>query len=169
MIIFLDFDGVLHNYDGTTKDLFCHAPRFSAVLRDHVNIEVVISSDWRKYSEMAELATHFEIDVRHRFVGLTGVDSDPTNLRRRERECWEWLCAQGRERDRWIAIDDCPDNFGPDLPGAGAVLFTDPSSGLDDDAVEILRAMIAEPILTTRFCYDRASLRGWPLWERGSQ
>lgn len=48
MIIFLDFDGVLHGYDGTAKDLFRHAPRFSAVLRDHANIEVVISSDWRK-------------------------------------------------------------------------------------------------------------------------
>lgn len=159
MIIFLDFDGVLHTYDGTTEDLFCHAPRFSEVLRDHVDIEVVISSDWRKDAgSAAELAAHFPVDVRHRFVGLTGVDSDAVGARKRERECWEWLCAQGRERDSWIAIDDWPDNFGPDLPGAGAVLFTDPSSGLDDDAAAILRAMIAERTPTTRFCYDRASL-----------
>lgn len=34
MIIFLDFDGVLHDYEGTAKNLFCHVPRFSAVLRE---------------------------------------------------------------------------------------------------------------------------------------
>lgn len=165
MILFLDFDGVLHDYDGTAKDLFRHAPRFSTVLRDHANIEVVISSDWRKDAgSLAELAAHFEIDVRHRFVGLTGVDSDSKGSRRRERECWQWLCAHGRECERWIAIDDWPENFGPDLPGAGAVLFTDPSAGFDNDAAEILRTMIAEPTPTTRFCYDRASLGGWPLW-----
>lgn len=90
MIIFPNFDGVLHDYEGTAKDLFRHAPRFSAVLCDHVNIEVVISSDWRKDAgSVAELAAHFKIDVHHRFVGLTGVDSDSMGSRRRERECWQ--------------------------------------------------------------------------------
>lgn len=166
MILFLDFDGVLHDYDCTTKDLFRHASRFSAVLRDHVDIEVVISSDWRKDADsVTELEAHFAVDVRHRFVGLTGVDSDPARSRRRERECRQWLCAHGREHERWIAIDDCPENFGPDLPGAGAVLFIDPSAGFDDEAAAILHVMIAEPIPTTRFCYDRAYLRGWALWD----
>lgn len=165
MVIFLDIDGVLHTCDSTAGDLFRHAPRFSVVLRSHPNIEVVISSDWRKDAgDAAELALHFDIDVRHRFIGLTGVDSDPIESRRRERECWQWLCAHGRERERWIAIDDWPENFGSDLPGAGAVLFTDPSLGFDDEAAAILRTMIAEQTPTTRFCYDRATLCGWPLW-----
>jgi hypothetical protein len=72
--------------------------------------------------------------------------------------------AHGREHVRWIAVDDWPDNFGPVLPGAGAVLFTDPCVGLDDEAVAILRAMIAAPAPATQFCYDRTSLRGWTLW-----
>lgn len=166
MIIFLDFDGVLHGYDDTVKDLFRHASRLSAVLRDHVDIEVVISSDWRKDAgSVAELAAHFEVDVRHRFVGLTGVDCDPAGARRRERECWQWLCDRGREHERWIAIDDCPDNFGPDVPGAGAVLFTDPSAGFDDGASVTLRAMIADPAAKTHFSYDRAYLSGWALWD----
>jgi hypothetical protein len=63
------------------------------------------------------------------------------------------LCDHGREHVRWIAVDDWPDNFGPVLPGAGAVLFTDPSVGLDDEAVVILRAMIEAPAPATRFCY----------------
>lgn len=165
MLIFLDYDGVLHDYGSTTQDLFRHALKFAAVLRDHANVEVVVSSDWRKDAgSLAELVTHFEVDVRHRFVGRTGIDSGVTQLRRRERECWQWLCAHGREHERWIAIDDSPDNFGQDLPGAGAVLFTDPGVGLDDDATVILHAMLVEPRPATRFCYDRASLHGWTLW-----
>ena len=165
MILFLDFDGVLHDFGSTTQDLFRHASRFAEVLRDHANIEVVVSSDWRKDAScLAELVMHFDVDVRHRFVGQTGIDSGVTQLRKRERECWQWLCTHGLEHERWIAIEDSPDNFGPDLPGAGAALFTDPGAGLDAEAVAILRVMILEPTPVTRFCYDRASLRGWPLW-----
>jgi hypothetical protein len=48
---------------------------------------VVVSSDWRKDADnLAELAAYFELDVRHRFIGLTGIDRGATQLRRRERE-----------------------------------------------------------------------------------
>jgi hypothetical protein len=165
VILFLDFDGVLHDIGCMSKDLFRHASRFSAVLRDHPDIEVVVSSDWRKDAgSVVELAAHFPMDVRHRFIGLTAVESALAGPRQRERECWQWLHTHGRQHERWIAVDDWPDNFGPDLPGAGTVLFTDPSVGLDDEAVAILRAMIAAPAPATHFCYDRASLRGWALW-----
>lgn len=165
MIIFPDFDGVLHEIGCTSQDLFRHAGRLADVLRDHPNIEVVVSSAWREDADdVTELAKHFPEDVRHRFIGLTPFEGKTAEPRQRERECWQWLCAHGRQHERWIAIDDWPDNFGPDLPGAGAVLFTDPSAGLDDEAVAILRAMIAAPTLVTQFCYDRADLRGWALW-----
>lgn len=167
MIVFLDFDGVMHEIACTSKDLFLHASRFSEVLRDHPGIEVVVSSDWRKDAgSVAELAVHFDLDVRHRFIGVTGIEGKEP--RQRERECWQWLRAHGREHVRWIAVDDCPDNFGPDLPGAGAALFTDPSAGLDVEAVAILRAMIAAPAPATQFCYDRANLSGWALWGDGA-
>jgi len=165
VIIFLDFDGVLHDIGCASKNLFRHASRFSAVLRDHPDIEVVVSSAWRKDAgNLAELAGHFPVDVRHRFVGVTDIESDVAEPRQREHECWQWLCAHGREHVRWIAVDDSPDNFGPDLPGAGAVLFTDPSAGLDDEAAAILRAMIAAPAPATRFCYDCDDLSGWAPW-----
>jgi hypothetical protein len=134
------------------------------VLRDHPEIEVVVSSAWRKDADNAKLAEHFPVDVRNRFIGLTDIESEAAEPRQRERECWQWLRVHGREHERWIAVDDWPDNFGPHLPGAGAVLFTDPSVGLDDEAVTILRAMIVVPAPATQFCYDRASLLGWTLW-----
>lgn len=165
MIVFLDFDGVMHEIGCMGKDLFRHASALSVVLRDHPDIDVVVSSDWRKdATSLAELATHFPEDVRHRFVGLTGITGKDPRHRERERECMQWLRAHGRECERWIAVDDCPDNFGPELPGTGAVLFTDPSIGLNADATTTLRAMIVEPVPATRFCYDRADLRGWVLW-----
>jgi len=165
VILFLDFDGVLHEIGCTSQDLFRHTGRLSDVLRDHPNIEVVVSSAWREDAEdVAELATHFPVDLRHRFIGMTAIEGESAERRQRERECWQWLRTHGREQMRWIAVDDCPDNFGPGLPGAGVVLFTDPSAGLDDEAVAILRAMIVATAPTTQFCYDRADLRGWSLW-----
>lgn len=52
MILFLDFDGVLHPLF-TLPELspeesrpFCYLPRFAAVLHDYPHVEVVISSTW---------------------------------------------------------------------------------------------------------------------------
>jgi len=86
-------------------------------------------------------------------------------LRRRERECWDWLCVNSRTDESWIAIDDNLDNFGPDLPGAGAVLFVDPATGLDEMACLQLQALIRDPTPGAHFCYERSTVRGWPLWE----
>lgn len=63
MILFLDFDGVLHDYDGTAKDLFRHAPRFSAVLRDtrrehrHRRTGGAIDRRWISIEQLAMLTT----------------------------------------------------------------------------------------------------------------
>ncbi|MFZ3000646.1 MAG: HAD domain-containing protein [Undibacterium umbellatum] len=49
MILFLDFDGVLHPepcYDKT--QLFSCLPRLEAILRDFPTVQIVISSTWRK-------------------------------------------------------------------------------------------------------------------------
>lgn len=129
MILFLDFDGVLHDIGCISKDLFSHVSRFSAVLRDHPDIEVVVSSDWRKdAADVAELAAHFPVDVRHRFVGLTDVESATAEPRQRERECWQWLRMHRRQHERWIAVDDWPDNFGRICPAPGRRCSRTPAS-----------------------------------------
>lgn len=69
MILFLDFDGVLHpEYDGqaTPADVvFCHLPRFEAVMRDHPEVEIVISSMWREQFPLDAL-----LDQLPRFLAL---------------------------------------------------------------------------------------------------
>ena len=57
MIVFLDFDGVLHpEFDPDdperpkqNSDLFCRLPLIEAVLREFSQVEIVISSAWRMY------------------------------------------------------------------------------------------------------------------------
>jgi hypothetical protein len=165
MILFLDYDGVMHEIGCGNNALFRHAARFASVLRDFPQVSVVVTSDWRKEFAFPELVSYFDLDIQNRFIGMTSVDSNPRKLRVREKQCWAWLCEQSREHEHWIAIDDCPDNFGPDRPGCGSVLFTDPSVGLDDEASVALRMLINNQIPTTHFCYDRKYLRGWLLWD----
>ena len=66
MILFLDFDGVLHpEYsDRAVPDeiAFCHLPRFEAVLRDFPNVEIVISSTWRYHLPLDALRERFSAD-----------------------------------------------------------------------------------------------------------
>lgn len=47
MILFLDFDGVLHPYPCKPEQAFSAAPRLLAVLDDFPHVDVVVSSSWR--------------------------------------------------------------------------------------------------------------------------
>lgn len=77
MILFLDFDGVLHpEYDGqaTPADIvFCHLPRFEGVMRDYPKVEIVISSMWREQFPLAALRARFSPDIAARSIGTTPV------------------------------------------------------------------------------------------------
>ena len=77
MILFLDFDGVLHpEYDGqaTPADVvFCHLPRFEAVMRDYPEVEIVISSMWREQFPLDALRARFSPDIAGRIIGATPV------------------------------------------------------------------------------------------------
>lgn len=67
MLLFLDFDGVLHpQYDGEptpVSELFCHLPRFESILQDFPSVEIVISSTWRNQFTLEELRSRFSPDI----------------------------------------------------------------------------------------------------------
>ena len=78
ILLFLDFDGVLHpQYEGQQQVpdevAFCHLPRFEELLRDFPEVDVVISSAWRKQITLDELKNYFSEDIRTRIVGATPV------------------------------------------------------------------------------------------------
>lgn len=120
MILFLDFDGVLHPENTNRKsDLLTRLPLIEDVLREFPSAEIVISSAWRlnwPHHTLAtlELRRHFSEDVAPRVIGVTPnftqLDRqnapDGLHLYRRQWECEMWLRANRLPGTPWVALDD---------------------------------------------------------------
>jgi hypothetical protein len=119
VILFLDFDGVLHPDPAMEEDAFQSKELLWKILRECPNVLVVFSTSWRVKRSLESLITLITTgggeDVAERFVGVTPVIA-PQNIRedyrRREIECLAWLDANGKRGDRketpipWLALDD---------------------------------------------------------------
>ncbi len=113
MILFLDFDGVLHPETGDESDLFCCRPVLWEILRARADVDVVFSTSWRE-SYPPEALLDFVTarggeELRHRFIGQTPtvpVAPGADDYRRRERECLAWLAQHPHAPLRWLALDD---------------------------------------------------------------
>ena len=113
MILFLDFDGVLHpqyEHEPVPADLaFCHLARFEALMREFPSVEIVISSTWREQFSMEVLRAKFSADIAARIIGRTPLAAEalpPHMVEVREWEILAWLNANNRQREEWIALDD---------------------------------------------------------------
>ena len=120
MIIFLDFDGVLHPEDTDIKaDLLSRLPLVEEVLREFPSAEIVVSSAWRLNWPNQTLATlelrrHFAEDIAPRVIGVTPnfihLDRqkapDGVYLYRRQWECEMWMPAHRPPGTPWVALDD---------------------------------------------------------------
>lgn len=118
MILFLDFDGVLHpQYDGEptpVSEVFCHLPRFESVMRDFPCVDIVISSSWRNEFTLDELRSRFSPDIAARIIDVTPLAEyiDGRYLHaRREGEILKWMATSGRSCAPWIALDDAAWQF----------------------------------------------------------
>ncbi|KWT97705.1 MULTISPECIES: HAD domain-containing protein [unclassified Variovorax] len=144
MILFLDFDGVLHPEgeghlpnDGTD---FCFLPRLEALLREFPHVRIVISSMWRERLSLDELREFFSPDIGPRIIGATPLpkrDNAGYVHARREGEICEWLAANGGVEQPWVALDDAEWQFDRHvnrLVACGSFV------GFDDDATQALRA-----------------------------
>jgi hypothetical protein len=147
VILFLDFDGMLHpEYDGqaTPADVvFCHLSRFEAVMRDHPEVEIVISSTWREQFPLDDLRARFSPDIAARIVGATPITPriDGKYLpARREGEILDWLRQSGREHEPWLALDDAAWQFQQHRNRLIACTWY---VGLDDAAEAALRAQLS--------------------------
>ncbi|GGI55636.1 HAD domain-containing protein [Oxalicibacterium solurbis] len=113
MILFLDFDGVLHPFP-TPEDssqLFVNRDRLESVLRDYPNVNVVISSTWRESLSLSALAALFSSDIQSRIVDVLPVIeihslADMEAIR--FREIHQYLNGSS---DNWVALDDDLDLF----------------------------------------------------------
>ena len=115
MILFLDFDGVLHP-EPCPEDgkLFCNLPALEAILRDFPAVEIVISSMWRFTHTQVELQALFSADIAKRIVGVTPDRCDVSYLFPvvgsyvRHAEIEGWLRQSDRAGESWLALEIAP-------------------------------------------------------------
>lgn len=111
-ILFLDFDGVLHQEHCHESKHFCCLPILEAALRQVPECRLVITSTWRLENPFQVLRDRFSRDIGARIEGATPRFSDlnqvpgPLVSYQREAECHAWLWANGVAHRPWLAVDD---------------------------------------------------------------
>jgi hypothetical protein len=139
MVLFLDFDGVLHpllaRHGG---DAFCYLPRLENVLRDFPAVRLVVASARREGVSLSDLAQHFAPDIACRIVGATPVllvvnACDISSNRYREIQAY--LNGSG---ERWFALDDDASLYPPEC---GELIVCD--DGFRDAEEKALRRALA--------------------------
>jgi len=149
MILFLDFDGVVHPRpapgSGET-DLFRCLHLLEGVLRQLPYVEVVISSAWRESQTLNEIREYFAEDLRDRIIGMTprpgeDIELAPSELVDfpRQTQCVAWLARHRPAGTPWLAIDDTAEEF---EPRCAQVLLIDGWVGLTpESAANLLRRL----------------------------
>ena len=117
MILFLDFDGVLHlegegHLPNDGKD-FCFLPSLEALLREFWHVRIVISSSRRERLAFEALTAPFAEDIRPRVLGVTPPRGSGAShsFAHREGEILAWLQAHGMVDQPWVALDDAEWQF----------------------------------------------------------
>jgi hypothetical protein len=140
MLLFLDFDGVLRPLHGE-KAVFPCLRRLEQVLREHPDIDIVISSSWREEHELPALRNHFSPDIGARIIDSTPVFEYLDHVHVRQAEITEWLQGHKREAELWIALDDDDWLFEPAHPN---LVLVDPEFGFDEKAEKAFRKALSE-------------------------
>ena len=135
IIIFLDFDGVLHPRRGGS--MFSQIDHFWRILRA-VEANVVFTTSWRDDYPFDQLVDFVTAgggeDLAHRFIGST------PNIEYQDRgaEVREWIDAAGHT-GQWIILDDAPELF----PSPEELYLVDGKSGLTElDARNIIERVL---------------------------
>lgn len=137
MLLFLDFDGVLHPAPPHNRNIGVMSclERFETVMRDFPRWSIVISSSWRQAFSFDVIRGFFSDDIGQRVLGMTPVlDADLPYLK--QREIGQYLENTGQRHMTWLALDDQADEFWHGLPN---LVLCDPARGFDERAELVLR------------------------------
>lgn len=128
VLLFLDFDGVLHHFfpmagvSDEENERFYYRPAFEAAIRDlPVPVEIVVASTFRNKYDIDQLRQFFSPDIARKIVGVTpsadvarkilGIEDNGNGDNgpgTRQVEVEAWLKRAGRAEHPWVAIDDFP-------------------------------------------------------------
>jgi hypothetical protein len=115
VILFLDFDGVIHHFfplpveDDKENAYFYYLPVLENVIREFLpllDIKIVISSSWRKLHSLEKLREPFSEDIRPLVVSSTPVIGTYSRFE----EISQWL-DNNNYHDEWFALDDTSSIF----------------------------------------------------------
>lgn len=137
MIIFLDFDGVLHPRPNDWRGKFCHLERLERVLREYPNVQLVISSSWRDTYPLDVITALFSDDIQPRILGTTPLGDGEKPYSRFE-EIKGWLRQSGHF-GAWLALDDAVAEFPVNTPQLVPCIT---SVGFDDQVARLLVSKI---------------------------
>ena len=147
MILFLDFDGVLHPVRSNIDDIFCRTPLLEQFLiHEMPEWRIVLSTSWREPHSLDELLDFIPESLHHRILGTTVPDNhpgpremDPLLFERspRQAQILHYLQERGLENEPWLALDDDPSEF---EPGAPQLVQCNPSHGITEEILQELRA-----------------------------
>ena len=112
MIVFLDFDGVMHPTYAAGIDYFSQRDVFEAVMNEFTDVRIVISSAWRKDMPLQTLKEFFSESVRNRIIDITPTIDDEISPYWRYEEIRLWV-RQNNYEGRWLAVDDAIHEFPP--------------------------------------------------------
>lgn len=148
IVVFLDFDGVLHPQPCWQENVFCRLELVEDVLREFKDcVEIVVSSSWRDHFSQDDLRHMFSSELRHLVIGVTPSIVTPSPRWvigqsppwEREFEIETWLEGNRTLDTPWIALDDRPEWFRDDCPN---LLVTDPAYGFAENQQQTLRLML---------------------------
>jgi hypothetical protein len=146
IVLFLDFDGVLHPVGGTLpQQRMEKLPLLEALLREPglQAVGIVISSTWRLIHTPAQLRSMFAPDLRRRVLGCTPQLERHLTSQRRHEDIAAWLRLHP-EVNEWVALDD--DFHGFPASAHGRTVFTNGDTGLTVRDIDVLRTRLLEAV-----------------------
>ena len=149
MILFLDFDGVMHpdRCPARTR-LFEQAPRLAATLAPFPEVRIVLSTAWRNLVTFDQARGCLGSRLAARVCGSTpntGTFDARCELAayHRHAECIQWLQVNAPRALPWLALDDRPAWFAPYCQN---LICCDPVVGFDASVA----ARLASALLSAR-------------------
>ena len=142
MLLFLDFDGVLHPVSGTPTFNPDSMRELETVIEQFPSLKIVITSSWREEKSLDELVKLLGPGLGQRVIGTTPIIDDPFLHFPRYHEACAYLDTVTERDPIWFALDDEVGNYPLDAP----VVITDRRTGFTSADRENLIAIIMAKI-----------------------
>lgn len=136
MILFLDFDGVLHP-SGTTDSYFCNMPLLESFMLQHRHLKVVVTSIHRKKYPFEAIVNFFPPSIQSRVIGVTPI-SDKVSDKYKDVHKWMEI---NRYNGPWLVVDDNLTSFPEDYKNAIKIT---PSTGLTKADIGFMNYLVGQ-------------------------